>query len=70
MTTRTAAEPVTFREPSYALFDPAENGVLTTALGNLAIFSTEGVARNMAATSNRNLQIVKVWITRAGQSNG
>lgn len=69
MTTRTAAEPITFREPSYALFDVEQNGVCTTALGNLAIFSTEGIARIAAATSTRNLQIVKVWITRAEQSH-
>ena len=41
--------PVTFREPSYALFDVKENAIRTTQYGNLAIFSVRAVAEQWAA---------------------
>lgn len=62
--------PVTFRELSYALLDVDEDAVLTTAWGNLAIFSTKGVAEQAASTSHSNLKIIPVWIVPEEKHNG
>ena len=55
--------PITFEALSYALFDVDENAVLTTVHGNLAIFSTKGMADVYARSSKRNLKVVPVQIT-------
>lgn len=55
--------PVTFVEPSYALLDVDQNAVLTTEHGNLAIFSTPGMAQAVAKTSKRNVRVVPVMIS-------
>lgn len=55
--------PITFVEPSYALLDVEHNAVISTEWGNLAIFSTPGVAENMAKMSVRRLKVIKVMIT-------
>lgn len=57
-------EPITFTEPAYCLFDVEANGVLTTEIGNLAIFSTEGMAKQVASTSRRKLEVLPVSIKR------
>jgi hypothetical protein len=54
---------VTFRERSFAVVDADVPGVLTTEWGNLAIFSTEGMAQHWARQSNRNLTVVPVRIS-------
>ena len=59
--------PITFREPSYALFDVDENAVLTTQWGNIAIFSTRIVAEQLAARSGRNVEVIPVMIQRVTQ---
>lgn len=58
-----SATPVTFVEPSYVLFDKDLNAVLTTEHGNLAIFSTKGMADLWAARSRKNLAVRAVHIT-------
>lgn len=40
--------PYTFQAPSFALLDEAQNAVLTTQWGSLAIFSTRAVAEQVA----------------------
>jgi hypothetical protein len=57
-------QPITFEALSYALFDVAQNAVLTTAHGNLAIFSTKGMAEIWARKSVRNITVIPVQITR------
>jgi hypothetical protein len=59
--------PVTFREKSYALFDVDNNGVCTTANGNLAIFSTLGIATAYALRTSKNIEVRPVWITPVGE---
>jgi len=56
--------PVTFEELSYALFDVDQNAVLTTALGNLAIFNTKPIAETWARSSKRNIKVISVKIER------
>lgn len=56
-------KPITFEAPSFALFDVDANAVLTTAHGNLAIFSTEGMAQHWARSSSRNIRVIPVNIT-------
>jgi len=58
-------DPITFTEPSYALFDVERNAVLTTAHGNLAIFSTLGMAQAWARSSSRRIEIIPVRIRPA-----
>lgn len=55
--------PVTFREPSYAIFDVEKNAVRTTQWGNLAIFSVRAVAEQWAATSGAKLKVIPVLIS-------
>lgn len=57
--------PITFTELSYALFDVDANAVLTTNIGNLAIYSTSGAAEAMARTSARNIVVIPVRIAKA-----
>jgi hypothetical protein len=57
--------PVTFVEPSYALFDVDANGVLTTKHGSLAIFSTRGMADLWASRSARRVVVKPVYIKPA-----
>lgn len=59
-------EPITFTEPSYALFDVDQNAVLTTQWGNLAIFTVRSVAEQWAARSGRNIIVIPVEIKRGG----
>lgn len=54
--------PITFDAPSFALFDVENNAVLTTAFGNLAIFSTKGMAEACARSSKRNIRVLPVQI--------
>lgn len=54
--------PITFTEPSFALLDVELNAVLTTAHGNLAIFSVKSMAELWAKASDRKVKVVKVWI--------
>ena len=60
-------DPITFEALSYALFDVDQNAVLTTAHGNLAIFSTKGMAEIWARKSARNIKVVPVQITRGSE---
>lgn len=55
--------PVTFTERSYVLFDVESNAVMTTAHGNLAIFSTQGMADLWAAKSSKKVEVRAVYIT-------
>lgn len=55
--------PVTFREPSYVLFDADKNACLTTDHGNLAIFNVKTMAELWARASVRNLKVIAVNIT-------
>jgi hypothetical protein len=55
-------QPVTFRDPSYAIFDVAANAVRTAQWGNLAIFSTRLIAEQWAAKSGSHLRVVEVFI--------
>ena len=55
-------QPITFVAPSYCLFDVDENAVLTTAYGNLAIFSTKGMAEVWARSSRKNIKVMPVQI--------
>jgi hypothetical protein len=64
-----AETPVTFREPSYALFDVEQNAVMTTAHGNLAIFSTKGMADVWARTSSKKVEVRTVYIS-PGEQHG
>ena len=57
-------EPITFLEPAYAIFDVGANAVRTTPYGNLAIFSTKGMAERWAASSAHNLKVIEVMISR------
>lgn len=59
--------PITFEALSYALMDVEQNAVLTTAHGNLAIWSTKGMAEAWARSSNRNLKVVPVRIQPASE---
>ena len=43
------SNPVTFREPSFVIYDIAEGAVRTTKWGSLAIFSTRTVAEQVLA---------------------
>lgn len=54
---------ITFEALSYALFSVDDNAVLTTAHGNLAIFSTKGMAELWAKSSKRNIKVVPVQVT-------
>lgn len=56
--------PITFTENCFALFDPQKNAVLTTNIGNLAIYNTKGIAESMARTSARNIIVIPVTIER------
>lgn len=56
--------PITFREPSYALFDIDANAVLATEHGNLAVFSTRGMAELWASKSAKRIEIVTISIRR------
>jgi hypothetical protein len=58
-----SAEPVTFVEPSYVLFDVEQNAVMTTVHGNLAVFSTEGMAKVWASRSLKKIKVMAVRIT-------
>lgn len=58
----TVEDPITFEALSFALFDIDQNAVLTTAHGNLAIFSTRAMAEVWARSSKRNIRIVPVQI--------
>lgn len=58
--------PVTFREPSYALFDVDQNAVCTTEHGNLAIFSVQAMAELWASKTGRNIIVIPVRISRDG----
>jgi len=55
--------PITFEALSYALFSLDDNAVLTTAHGNLAIFSTKGMAELWAKSSKRRIRVVPVQVT-------
>lgn len=57
-------DPITFKEPSYAVMDADLNMVCTTPWGNLAIFSTLAVAEQVATQQRirKNLKIVPVMI--------
>jgi hypothetical protein len=55
--------PITFDAPSYLLFDKNANAALTTAHGNLAIFSTRAIAERWASSSRRELKVLPVMIT-------
>ena len=44
--------PITFTQPSWLLFDTNLNAALTTEFGNLAIFSTKGMAELWARGSH------------------
>lgn len=59
--------PITFEALSYALFDNDQNAVLTTVHGNLAIFSTKGMAEACARTSKRNITVIPVEIKRGSE---
>ena len=54
--------PITFTDSSYALFDIEQNAVMTTAHGNLAIFSTKGMADIWAARSPIRVDVREVSI--------
>lgn len=54
--------PITFDEPSYALFDVEKNAVRTTQWGNLAIFSVKSMAEQWAQTSGSKIRVVPVSI--------
>lgn len=56
-------EPITFREPSWLLFDVDRNAVLMTEHGNLAIFNTEAMAKYWAERSAKNLEVRAVYVT-------
>ena len=58
-------EPITFHAPSFAIFDTERNGVCTTPLGNLAIFSTPGMAeiyRRKGEQAGMKLKVIPVLI--------
>jgi len=67
MTADPSENPITFEALSYALFDLDQNAVLTTAHGNLAIFSTKGMAETFARVSVRNIKVIPVQITRGSE---
>jgi hypothetical protein len=55
--------PITFTEPAWVLFDVDANAVMTAAHGNMAIFSTKGMAEIWAATvSDKNVEVREVSI--------
>lgn len=54
--------PVTFTEPCYLLFDIDQNAVLTTEFGNLAVWSTKGMADVWKSRSAKNLKVRAVRI--------
>lgn len=54
--------PITFIEPSFALFDLDANAVLMTQHGNLAIFNTRGMAEVWAKSSRKNVKVMTVTI--------
>jgi hypothetical protein len=64
-----AETPVTFREASYALFSVEENAVMTTVHGNLAIFSTKGMADIWASHSAKKVEVRTVYIS-PGEQHG
>lgn len=53
---------ITFREPSFLLFDVDRDGACTTEHGNLAIFSTRAMAEVYASRSLRKIKVVPVMI--------
>lgn len=55
--------PITFLESNYALLDEAQNAILTTQWGNLAIFTVRSVAEQYAKQSKRRVRVVTVHIT-------
>ncbi len=59
--------PITFDALSYALFSVDDNAVLTTAHGNLAIFSTKGMAELWAKSSRKNIKVIAVQIQQASR---
>lgn len=61
--------PVTFVEPAFVLFDVEQNAVMTTAHGNLAIFSTKGMAEVWASRSTKKVEVRAVYITPAKAVN-
>lgn len=60
----TVEAPITFKEPSYALFDVALNCVRTTNIGNLAIFSTRNVAEIAARQIGAHIKVIRVQVSR------
>jgi hypothetical protein len=52
--------PITFTEPCYVLFDTTQNAVMTTIHGNLAIFSTRGMADLWAGRSEKPVEVIAV----------
>lgn len=52
--------PVTFEALSFALLDEEQNAVLTTVHGNLAIFSTKGMAEVWANSSRKKIKVIPV----------
>ena len=55
--------PITFEATSFAIFDIEANAVRTTKWGNLAIFSTRGVAQQTVDQLGSKCKIVPVKIT-------
>ena len=62
-------DPVTFTQTSFALFDEEKKGVCMTAYGNLAIFTTRGIAEVVQRQSKRKIKIVEVHIIPVTKAN-
>jgi hypothetical protein len=54
--------PITFTAPCYVLFNVRLNAVMTTAHGNLAAFSTKGMADLWASRSAEPVEVIAVNI--------
>ena len=60
------SDPITFNEPSWALFDVEANAVCMTKWGNLAIFNTQGFAsieaQKLERTTGKHITVMQVRI--------